>query len=540
MSAMSAALRHGIAAARAQQFDRARPLLEQAVIDLPDDPLPWMWLAMVSATADAAIPCLRKVLTIDPSYARAREVLANLLVTEAKALATAGNYADARPLAMEASQLCSEARTIWRELAALTDDPVERINALRYAVEATPGDPLIQTRLRQALLARGVLIAQSDRAEARARFREAAALDPSDPRVFQALANLADTHAERLHALRDLVRAAPDHARGRADLRLALIADARALADAGSVDDACERWREAIAVAGGDVELWVGLAAITPDQQEATRAVDAAYALAPTDPRVLEAIDRLRGPEIDPAMTEPPADAFDRFSARQIVHGHTESADAEPEQIDQMLGAIAELEVAPPSPATAPAPEPMPAPQAAAVAPRDPVAVPSPVAVAAAATVDEHPAEPLAQAVQVAGSNGSITGSAGHTIMIVDDSPTIRKILGLSLERAGYKTIAEADGESAIARLADVVPDVILLDIAMPRLDGYEVCKRIKQDPRTAAVPIVMLSGKDAYFDKVKGHMAGATEYLTKPFETPAVLSVVSSFCQPPSEVTHG
>ena len=73
--------------------------------------------------------------------------------------------------------------------------------------------------------------------------------------------------------------------------------------------------------------------------------------------------------------------------------------------------------------------------------------------------------------------------------MIVDDSPTIRKILGLTLERAGYKVIAEPDGESAIERLLQVVPDLILLDIAMPKIDGYEVCKRIKQDPRTEGRP---------------------------------------------------
>ena len=125
--------------------------------------------------------------------------------------------------------------------------------------------------------------------------------------------------------------------------------------------------------------------------------------------------------------------------------------------------------------------------------------------------------------------------------MIVDDSPTIRKILGLTLERAGYKVVAEPDGESAIERLLQTVPDLILLDIAMPKLDGYEVCKRIKEDPRTKHVPVVMLSGKGALFDKVKGHMAGATEYLTKPFETPAVLAVVTNYCeQQAAEVVNG
>jgi twitching motility two-component system response regulator PilG len=137
-------------------------------------------------------------------------------------------------------------------------------------------------------------------------------------------------------------------------------------------------------------------------------------------------------------------------------------------------------------------------------------------------------------------SESTSTGSGRRTVMVVDDSPTIRKILGLTLERAGYKVVAEPDGESAIERLEQIVPDLILLDIAMPKIDGYEVCKRIKKDPRTAGVPVVMLSGKDAFFDKVKGHMAGATEYLTKPFETPAVLAVVTTHCQPPSEALHG
>ena len=131
-------------------------------------------------------------------------------------------------------------------------------------------------------------------------------------------------------------------------------------------------------------------------------------------------------------------------------------------------------------------------------------------------------------------------GSSRKTVMIVDDSPTIRKILGLTLERAGYKVVAEPDGESAIERLVQVVPDLILLDIAMPKIDGYEVCKRIKQDPRTKAVPVVMLSGEGALFDKVKGHMAGATEYLTKPFETPAVLAVVANYCEKTAEVVNG
>jgi twitching motility two-component system response regulator PilG len=114
-----------------------------------------------------------------------------------------------------------------------------------------------------------------------------------------------------------------------------------------------------------------------------------------------------------------------------------------------------------------------------------------------------------------------------RVVMVVDDSPTVRKILSMTLERAGYGVLSAADGEAALLTLDDAVPDLILLDISMPKLDGYEVCKRIKSNARTAQVPVVMLSGKDAFLDKVKGRLAGATEYLTKPFATPAVLAVV-------------
>ena len=130
----------------------------------------------------------------------------------------------------------------------------------------------------------------------------------------------------------------------------------------------------------------------------------------------------------------------------------------------------------------------------------------------------------------------SSNGSSRKTVMIVDDSPTIRKILGLTLERAGYKVVAEPDGESAIERLIQIVPDLILLDIAMPKIDGYEVCKRIKAGPAHQARARRDVVGQGRAVRQVKGHMAGASEYLTKPFETPAVLAVVTNYCEKPAE----
>lgn len=125
-------------------------------------------------------------------------------------------------------------------------------------------------------------------------------------------------------------------------------------------------------------------------------------------------------------------------------------------------------------------------------------------------------------------------------VLVVDDEPAIRRALDRALRLEGFTVRTAAGGKAALEAIADAQPDVIVLDIAMPDLDGYEVCKRIKQDPRTSAVPVIMLSGKGAFFDKVKGHLAGATEYLTKPFETPAVLAVVSTHCHASAEAHHG
>jgi twitching motility two-component system response regulator PilG len=124
-----------------------------------------------------------------------------------------------------------------------------------------------------------------------------------------------------------------------------------------------------------------------------------------------------------------------------------------------------------------------------------------------------------------------VVAAARGTILIVDDSPTVRKILSLTLEKEGYKVVAANDGDQALVALGKMLPDLIFLDITMPNMDGYEVCRRIKKNPKTASVPVVMLSGKDGFFDKMRGRMAGATEYLTKPFQAPDVLKSVASHC---------
>ncbi len=512
-------LREGIAAAQAREFDRARQLLEEIVAEAPGELLAWFWLAVASPSADEAIRCLRRVLESEANHAPARQALAKLLASQAATTAAAGDRASARQLALEASELEPESSAVWLALAAASDGD-DRIDALRQATAVNGDDVQLRNRLRQALLHRGNTVARADRDHARRLFREAAGIDPRDVRVWRALSRLADTAADAVAPLRELVSIDPNDAAARSALKAALVADAQALGERGAGADAAARWREVVAFDERDIAGWLGLADATEDDQESEQALDRAAAIGPSDERVIAAIARQRAP-LD--LSAVPLDAFERLAA---------PADAL-ESLHFDDDGFAQFDM-PPEAAAAPA-EADPRVDVRVEPPR--VDTPAVEAVPARPTLAVASPEPGPAIVPPA---DAANDAAQRTIMVVDDSPTIRKILGLTLERAGYKVVAEPDGESAVERLNHVVPNLILLDIAMPKLDGYEVCKRIKQDPRTSRVPVVMLSGKDAFFDKVKGKMAGATEYLTKPFETPAVLAVVSAQCQAAEGVTHG
>lgn len=128
----------------------------------------------------------------------------------------------------------------------------------------------------------------------------------------------------------------------------------------------------------------------------------------------------------------------------------------------------------------------------------------------------------------------SAPGGVGkRTVLVVDDSPTVLKLVGMALERQGHTVLVAANPLQALARLDEVTPDLVLLDITMPHMDGFQLCKLIKSNPQTAKVPVVMLSGKDGLFDKVRGRMAGAVDHVAKPFDPAVLLQAVERHCRP-------
>ncbi len=115
-------------------------------------------------------------------------------------------------------------------------------------------------------------------------------------------------------------------------------------------------------------------------------------------------------------------------------------------------------------------------------------------------------------------------------VVVIDDSPTIRKIMELTLQRVDLRVVGVASGVAGLAAVAEHNPVIIFLDIVLPNVNGYQLCQVIKRNPRYQHIPVIMLSGKDGIFDKVRGRLAGANDYITKPFEPGAVLAAVRKY----------
>jgi twitching motility two-component system response regulator PilG len=118
---------------------------------------------------------------------------------------------------------------------------------------------------------------------------------------------------------------------------------------------------------------------------------------------------------------------------------------------------------------------------------------------------------------------------SGVKVMVIDDSNTIRRSAEIFLLQAGCTVILAEDGFDALAKITDHQPDMIFVDIMMPRLDGYQTCALIKKNAKYNTTPVLMLSSKDGLFDRARGRMVGSDQYLTKPFTKDGLLKAVAA-----------
>ena len=127
-------------------------------------------------------------------------------------------------------------------------------------------------------------------------------------------------------------------------------------------------------------------------------------------------------------------------------------------------------------------------------------------------------------------AGGQAGGHPALKVLVIDDSKTIRRTAETLLRKQGCEVETANDGFEALAKVAEFRPDLIFVDIMMPRLDGYQTCALIKQNSQFRKTPVIMLSSKDSIFDKARGRIVGSEEYLTKPFTRDDLIEAIRHF----------
>ena len=142
--------------------------------------------------------------------------------------------------------------------------------------------------------------------------------------------------------------------------------------------------------------------------------------------------------------------------------------------------------------------------------------------------VNQEGAERSAGRLKAAARNVAARIPVGIKVMVIDDSNTIRRTAEALLKKAGYDVYTAGDGFEAMSVITDRRPDIIFVDIMMPRLDGYQTCLLIKNNKDFKHIPVIMLSSKDGLFDKARGRIAGSEEHVNKPFTQEELVEVIA------------
>jgi twitching motility two-component system response regulator PilG len=124
----------------------------------------------------------------------------------------------------------------------------------------------------------------------------------------------------------------------------------------------------------------------------------------------------------------------------------------------------------------------------------------------------------------------SLQDKIRRKILVVEDSSTIRKVISITLSQKGYEITEAEDGLEALSRLSEAKPDLILLDIILPKMDGYQILSIIRENPEYKNIPVIMLTSKDGIINKVKGKVAGSSAYLTKPFDPAKLVETIERY----------
>lgn len=491
-------LRQGIAAAKTGNRQEARHLLLESSRLNETNETVWLWLASISEQPAELYDFLLKVLNINPQNERAlewqkatRDLLINRSINEGASLAQENNRPAAAECFRRATRYEPDNEIAWLWLASVTDEIEEKLVLLQHILRLNPDNEKAQTMFQSAkrqmvrkLLRKGSLAAiAGDRGSANEILGEIMDYDSAFEEAWLLKAFLSQTIEEKTLCFRQVLEINPDNEQAASGL-----ASLQAMPEPGGVEITHpSKVSETLA----DCPF---CAALNP--ANAVRCCSCKAFVSFEDTDVLLVHDTVD----DNAVR----DFIERLHAEQTgrdlsAEEHLNLGFAYLNLKNFKKGAFHLTNAAEIS--------------------------------AENATLQRLAGRWLEKINELAPETNE-TAVSGKTIMVVDDSPTVRKLISGKLEKHGHRVLVAVDGMEALAKINEDRPDLVLLDVTMPKMDGYQLCKLIKQNPATRQVPVVMISGKDGFFDKVRGRMAGSTAYITKPFGPETLLHTVETYCK--------
>jgi len=411
---------------------------------------------------------------------------AQSLIAQGIAAAKAGDISRARLLLRQAVEIDPTYPEAWLWHAGVAENPQHAVSALERVLELDPKNKRAKAGLRVGRLQAGIQAAQANRrTEARAYLLQVTADDPSNEAAWLWLAGATDDSLEAIACLEHALQLNPANDRARAGIEIfreRVRAETQWLCPICQACEAtrfatCPQCRAILDLARGDAAI----ANPSPNTEKIRQGADRLASEARQKPNFVSyyylgmALLNLARPD----------EALPHFrEALALKPGDAGLA----AQVDTLEQALADA--------------------------------PPPTVRISAADREKYQETP-----------GRL-GLARKSILIVDDSPTIRKLVGMTLRKRGYRVMEAGDGREAIEVMqADGFPDLFVLDVTMPRMDGYTLCRAIRDNPTTALTPVIMLSDRDGFLDRMRGRMAGSNQYLTKPFQPDVLVNAVQDHC---------
>jgi twitching motility two-component system response regulator PilG len=560
-------LAQGIAAAQAGNRPQARILLQYAVELDQSSEAGWLWLASISEYPEELLSFLDHVLKINPRNTRASEWKTATNQLMAKTFVQRGIDASKEGRNDYATECFDRALSFdeqnqlawfWKDSLSKEETIEVETTAAAEEVEAKDAKEAVDRSTHMILVEAEAFLGEGDRSQALASVEEAISADPDSEKAWSMRSHLVDDFEEKRRALARVVEINPENKTAVAALETLL---AMVETVVPNIEDHAEERREPAAERFLNTPFdEVAKPMFSEHENSPTQELELPQAILDHNPFVENASplvsDEVWTPETDADMqpdqgihdTEAPASPFyptievdfddasddyasadepetismpvqqfETFQSNEAQTSWTESYATQVEPEVREVSASAYMEVSADTEEFTDASEP----------------------VLTGSSWNDEPDnyinEPDQTGTWVINDSMPLPENEpdtdpGKTILVVDDSPVVRNLIAGKLQESGYNVLSAANGAEALAVISNATPDLVLLDIAMPKMDGYQVCENIRKNGATKNIPVVLISGKDGYYDENRAQMAGTSSYISKPFGPETLMKALETY----------